>query len=176
MKKMKVTPISLYALIHKKKYKNAGLFREAFEKKMKEHLPQSTLSNYEYTDGQRPSTRRLELMSKFLELTRAEKASLLEYFEGHKKPLRNRKPQAPCKVTKRTKGKNKKPTRRNQKTVYFVGKRTRKPKPSSMPPGMNEAGNFLILCKERAPLLGKKMSDLSILTALFMEANGVKTK
>ncbi len=176
MKRQKVKPISLESLRLSRGFKSLESFCAKYEKVTGERLPDSTMSAYEL-EGCRISTRRLKNMTKVLKLTPDEVKGLEAFFKDHKKPLRH-VAQHPKHKNKHPKsGVRKKPqTRMLRREGTGARKATTKKVVTGIIPGMNEAGNFLILCKERAQLLGDKINDIAVLTAIFMEANGVKTK
>ncbi len=155
-------------------YPTLQSFCDAYNSATNEKMSSGTLCSYELQPHiRRMSKQRLDNVSKLLKLSKFQKAKLEATFTEEKE-LRN--------TTFSSLPKNTPAKKKARKTGYTFEKRKSgqkqfaKKTTSSMPPGMNEAGNFLILCKERAPLLGKKINDLNVLTALFMEANGVKTK
>lgn len=175
--KNEIKPISPYTLIKSRGYSSLKKFRGDYNKAYKkagDDMPSSTLSQYE--KGLRMSSRRFENFATFLSLTSKEKKGLLFFFEEHKRPLRNAKKYAKKKIATRSKKYQKRKTT-YKKSPYFSGatKNPRK-KTTGAIPGMNEAGNYLILCKERALRLGKNFNDPAVKIALFAEALGVKTK
>lgn len=164
----KIKPISLYQLIKKKGYETLGEFREYFLKITGERLPSSTLSNYQYQDKTRPGDRRLEDIERVLELSLWEKKRLRAFFKEHEKKLRNVGPHKVHTVNKSGSKKiNRKPHTERTFKVKKVKQTSITKKISKVKPGIDEAGNYLILCKELAPRLGKNFERPEVKTAIF---------
>lgn len=158
-------------------YNTLQSFCDAYNKATGERMSVGALCKYElWPSEHRMGKQRLDNVSKFLELSKFQKKKLESFFTEEKE-LRNMSPSSlPPKMPAKKKAKKKGYTFVKRKSTYKRMPKKTFSQPNSMPPGMNEAGNFLILVKERAPLLGDKINDIAVLTALFMEANGVKTK
>lgn len=155
-------------------YNTLQSFCDAYNKATGERMSPGTLCSYELQPHiHRMSKQRLDNVSKFLKLSKFQKTKLESFFTEEKK-LRN--------MTPSSLPKNMPAKKKARETGYTFKKRksgqkqNAKKTTSSMPPGMNEAANYLILCKERAPILGERFNQMEVKIALFLEANGIKTK